>query len=246
MSVATRWVVLKSFVRYPEIKHMSIQRLSKSDTAKRILIVDDHPLVRRGLTELIAEEAGLRVCGDAEGTAEALALVKETHPDLVVVDLSLKSGHGLQLLEQIRAYDDRIKLLVSSMHDESVYAERALRAGASGYVNKQEAPTTVISAIREVLAGNVYLSSQMTNRMLQRVIDPNGKPSGDIVDGLSNRELEVFEMIGHGMSTSEIAERLHLSVKTIETYRENIKAKLDLRNASELTRRAVRWIIESE
>ena len=225
---------------------MSQQRLSSKRADAQILIVDDHPLVRRGLAELITEEPGLAVCGDAATAAEAFDKVQAASPDLVVVDLSLKSGHGLQLLEQIRDHDDRIKLLVSSMHDESVYAARALRAGASGYVNKQEAPNTVIEAIHKVLAGDVYLSSRMTNQMLQRAIDPNLAETETEIDDLSNRELEVFEMIGQGLRTREIADGLALSVKTIESHREKIKTKLNLKNASELAQRAVRWVLQNE
>jgi len=209
----------------------------------RVLIVDDHPIVRRGLRELIADEPDLDVCGEAEDVDGALQLVDAARPDIVVVDLSLKSGHGLELIQQIKSRDDRIKMLVSSMHDESLFAERALRAGASGFISKQEAPDKIIEAVRQVLDGGVYLSSRMSNRLLSRVSGGQSLDE-DPIGGLSDRELEVFEMIGQGLSTKEIAGRLSLSQKTIETHREKIKAKLNLKHGSELGRRAVQWVLE--
>jgi DNA-binding NarL/FixJ family response regulator len=209
----------------------------------KVLIVDDHPLVRRGMTQLINDEPDLQVCGDAEDAATAMAQVESKRPDLVVVDISLKAGHGIELIKEIKTFDERIKMLVSSMHDEALYAERALRAGASGYINKQETPENVVAAIRVVLDGRVYLSPRMTHHMLHRVVDP-GTSEQLPVDALSDRELEVFEMIGHGKTTRGIADSLDLSVKTVETYRENIKNKFNLKNSSELTCYAVRWVVE--
>jgi DNA-binding NarL/FixJ family response regulator len=209
----------------------------------RILIVDDHPLVRRGLRDLIAAEPDLEVCGEADDPPEALRQIASAAPDLAVVDLSLKSGHGIDLVKEIRARGAGTRILVSSMHDESLFAERCLRAGAMGYINKQEPPEKVIAAIRQVLRGELYLSTRMTTRILKHV---GGVETfnDDPVNSLSDRELEVFEMIGHGQSTKQISRRLELSQKTIETYRENIKKKLNLANSSELSSRATQWIIE--
>jgi DNA-binding NarL/FixJ family response regulator len=218
----------------------------KASTEKRrarILIVDDHPIVRRGLTQLIGSEPDLEVCAEAADAPDAMQKVAETHPDLVIVDISLQSGNGIELIKQIKAYDARVKMLVSSMHEESLYAERSLRAGAMGYVNKEAAPESLIEAIRQVLKGGVYLSGGMTARLLRRVVTGEDVQRYS-VENLSDRELEVFELIGAGLATRQIAAKLHLSIKTIETHRENIKAKLALANSSELARRAVQWVLE--
>jgi DNA-binding NarL/FixJ family response regulator len=211
-------------------------------TKARILIVDDHALVRRGLAGLIEDEGDLIVCGEAGSAAEALTALA-TRPDLIIVDLSLQTGHGLDLIRQLKARDEELRILVLSMHDESLFAERVLRAGALGYVSKQEAPGQVISAIRQVLDDKVYLSQAMTERLLRRA---SGREADAVLPGdtLSDRELTVFQMIGEGLPTREIATRLHLSVKTIETYRENIKAKLGLKNSAELSRHAAQWVLE--
>jgi len=210
----------------------------------RVLLVDDHPIVRRGLAELIAEEPDLTVCGEAADTAEALEKVEATRPHVVVIDISLKSGHGIDLIERIHARDDGIRMVVSSVHEESLFAERALRAGAMGYVNKQEASEKVIEAIRQVLRGEVFLSTNMANRLLHTVVGGEALDE-DPIKTLSNRELEVFEMIGQGLTTKQIAERLHLSPKTIETHREKIKTKLNLANSTELSHRAIQWVLEN-
>jgi DNA-binding NarL/FixJ family response regulator len=210
----------------------------------RILVVDDHPLVRRGLRELVADEPDLEVCGEADDVAQALRQVATTHPDIVIVDLTLKSGHGLDLVQEIRALDKQIKVLVSSMHDESLFAERALRAGATGYISKQEPPEKLIDAIRQVLRGEICLSSRMSNRLLHRLT--TGEPlEQNPIASLSDRELEVFEMIGQGISTKQIARKLDLSYKTIETHRQKIKSKLNLKNSTELSRHATQWVLES-
>jgi DNA-binding NarL/FixJ family response regulator len=210
----------------------------------RILIVDDHPIVRQGLSALIAHEPDLEVCGGAEDVEEALRLVEQTRPDLVVIDVSLKNSHGIDLITEIKARDERIKMLVWSMFDEKLFAERSLRAGAMGYVNKQESIDQVVDAIRQVLRGEVYLSSQMTSRLLHRIAG-GAFLEQDPIQNLSDRELQVFEMIGRGMTTQQIARKLQLSPKTIETHREKIKTKLNLRNAAELGRHAVRWVLEN-
>jgi len=210
----------------------------------RVLIVDDHPIVREGIAAVINRERDFEVCGQAAGLAEAMRLHREAHPDIVVADVSLADGNGLELVKELVAQDPHAKVLVQSMHDESLYAERSLRAGARGYINKEEAPTQLMTAIRHVLQGRVYLSSRMTDRLLNRSvrgIDADRSP----IESLSDRELEVFEQIGRGMTTRRIAQNLYLSPKTIETYRENIKTKLSLRNATELTQHAVQWVLDN-
>ncbi|MCA9121725.1 MAG: response regulator transcription factor [Planctomycetaceae bacterium] len=211
----------------------------------RVLIVDDHALVRLGLTQLIAHENDLQVCGDAGNANEALQKIKLLQPHLVVLDISLQQGNGIELTKTLKIQFPDIKVLISSMHDETLFAERALRAGAVGYINKQEAADKVIDAIRQVMDGQVYLSVEMTSHLLHRL----GNHREDLlqrptVELLSDRECEVFELIGHGIPTREIAKRLHLSVKTIETHREHIKEKLGLTNGAELTRHAVQWVLE--
>ncbi|MCP4430078.1 MAG: response regulator transcription factor [Gammaproteobacteria bacterium] len=208
----------------------------------RILIVDDHPLVRTGFAQLIGDTHDLEVCGEAGSMSDGLELAISLKPDLAIIDLSLAGGSGLDLIEHIRARDPDILMLVASMHDEELYAERVLAAGARGYVNKQEAQDKIIQAIRRVLNGKVYLSDRMTERMISGIVD--GKSEKRDIDTLSNRELQVFELIGQGIPTGKMAEHLNLSVKTIETYQAHIKKKLGLSSAHELTYRAVRWVIE--
>jgi DNA-binding NarL/FixJ family response regulator len=215
-----------------------------SHRVHRVLIVDDHPIVRAGLATVINAEPDLEVCGQAGGMAQAMRLYQQERPDLVVADISLEDGNGLELVRELVAQDGSIKVLVQSMHDESLYAERALRAGARGYINKEEALTQIVSAIRLILRGRVYLSSRMTDRLLHRSVrgfEPDRSP----IESLSDRELEVFEQIGRGVTTRRIAQNLYLSPKTIETYRENIKTKLNLKNATELTQHAVQWVLEN-
>ncbi len=211
----------------------------------KILIVDDHPIVRRGLAGLIADQPDLRVCGEAADASEALQQAETGAPDLAIVDISLKNSSGIELVKQFKArYDDRIKILVSSMHDELLFAERALRAGAMGYINKEEATDKVIEAIRRVLRGEIYLSLRMTDRLLHRAIGGDAKPEGSPLDHLSDRELEIFDLIGHALTTRQIARKLHLSPKTVQTHRENLKIKLNLKNSAELIRHALQRILE--
>ncbi len=207
-----------------------------------ILIVDDHPLVRAGFAQLIGDTYDLEVCGEAGTMSEALELTANLKPDLAIIDLSLADGSGLDLIEHLKAKDEGTRMLVASMHDETLYAERVLAAGARGYVNKQEAPDKIVLAIRQVLDGKVYLSERMTERLISHMV--NGKPEKRDLDSLSNRELQVFEMIGEGVSTGKMAEHLNLSIKTIETHQSRIKKKLGLTSAHELTHRAIRWVLE--
>lgn len=211
---------------------------------KRILIVDDHPLVRKGFTQLIEDEPGLEICGEAADESESLQQVMATSPDLVIIDLSLAGGSGLNLIERIKAHHGNICMLVVSMHDEALFAERVLTAGALGYLNKQEAPGNIINAIHRVLDGKVYLSDELKERLLDSPAGSVKGPGQPPLQQLSNRELEVFELIGRGMMTGKIAEHLNLSIKTIETHRENIKIKLHLASGQELTRRAIYWLME--
>lgn len=208
----------------------------------RILIVDDHPLVRLGFAQLLSDEEDLVVCGEAESAAEGLRLVGELAPDLVVIDLSLKGTSGLELIKQVRSRRPDLPMLVCSMHDESLFAERALRAGAQGYIGKREAPEDLVTAARAVLAGERYLSPRFAARLEAAGLGPR-EDLPEPMAVLSDRELEVFELIGRGHGTREIAERLGLAVKTVETYRENIKEKLLIESAPELARRAVTWVL---
>ncbi len=224
---------------------MSATILKTKTTPIRILIVDDHALVRLGLAQLISDEPDMEVCGDVSDADEALAKVKELQPHLVILDISLQRGNGIELTKCLKARHPNVKVLISSMHDESLFAERALRAGALGYINKQEATDKVVGAIRQVLDGQIYLSPEMTNHLLHRL----GSQRDELLErpslaSLSDREWEVFELIGRGLSTRQIAKQLHLSIKTIETHREHIKEKLALTNGAELTRHAVQWVLE--
>jgi len=219
-------------------------RASAAGKPVKILIVDDHPMVREGLAVRISKHRDMQVCGEAADVADAVKLVRETQPDLIIVDISLKDSSGLELIKQVKAQNNEVKMLVSSMHDEQLYAERALRAGAMGYINKQAMPESVIDAIRQVMAGKIYVSSQIADRLLSRSLgrrpwDAGGSPE----EVLSDRELEVFGLIGRGLSTREIAGKLGRSVHTIESHRENIKQKLKIARGVELNHRAVQWVL---
>jgi DNA-binding NarL/FixJ family response regulator len=212
-----------------------------SSKAKRIVIVDDHPLFRKGLEQLIdSTDDGLRICGEASNAAEALTVIRQLKPDLAIVDLSLPGANGIELIKNIRAEFPKLPILVLSMHDESLYALRALRAGAHGYVMKQEALEKVIGAIRGVFAGRPYLSPDMSAKLITSFA--SGKGESSLTDKLSDRELEILELIGKGRDVREIAKLLHLSPKTVETHRAHIKEKLNLANARQVARYAVQWI----
>jgi DNA-binding NarL/FixJ family response regulator len=209
-----------------------------------IFIVDDHPLVRSGFQQLIAGEPDLSICCEAGTLSEALDTIKRHQPDVAIVDISLPDGNGLELVKRLRIHSPSTRILVISMHEEELFAERALRLGVRGYINKQEAAEQVVEAIREILKGKIYLSQRMTEQLLNRVSTGGGSLDRSPVRNLSDRELEVFDLIGRGFSTGEIADKLHLSVKTIETYRANIKKKLHLKSAAELSRSAIQWSLE--
>lgn len=210
----------------------------------KVLLVDDHPVLVEGLSLIINSEDDLEVCGRAEDAGRALELAGTLKPDLVIVDISLKNSDGIQLLKNLRARQPELLTLVLSLHDEALYAERALRAGASGYVMKQSSLTTVLTAIRKVLDGGIYVSERISNRMLAWT--SGAKPAQGVspMDRLSDREREVFRKIGQGLGTKEIAEQLSLSYKTVETYRAHIKMKLQIANAAEMIRTATLWVRE--
>jgi DNA-binding NarL/FixJ family response regulator len=211
-------------------------------TAKRILLVDDHAVVRYGITQLIHRERDLVVCGEEEDAGKALAAIERLKPDLVIADISLKESSGLELMRNIKAQYSRLPVLVVSTHDENIYAEIAFRAGALGYLMKGDALERIIPAIRRVLSGNIYVSDALGARMLEQQSRGKTTLQDSPVQGLSDRELEVFQLIGRWKKTSEIAAELHLSIKTIEYYREQIKQKLNLKDASELTHYATSWV----
>jgi DNA-binding NarL/FixJ family response regulator len=210
-----------------------------------ILLVEDHPAMRDGLAAQIRIEPDLAVCGEAEDALEGLRLVQQLDPDLVIVDISLKSGHGIDLVRRIHEADPKRKMLVNSMYDEALYAERALQAGAMGYLSKQAARGTLVPAIRTLLSGKTYLSPEMTQKILTSRVGNRVQVGRCPIDSLSNRELEVLTLIGQGKTTGAIAKQLHLSVHTIDTYREKLKIKLHLSNSAELNRFAAQWVLES-
>ncbi len=209
----------------------------------RIFIVDDHPIVREGLSLMMNREPDLMVCGEAEEAGSALQAIPTAKPDFLIVDISLSGPDGLDLLKSIRARYPSLPVLILSMHDESIYAERALRAGANGYIMKQEATERVLVAVRQILTQKVYVSDRVANRMLQQYIRGSVSETQSPIAELSDRELEVFRLIGEGHSTRMIAEELHLSVKTVESYQAHIKEKLSLKNGRELVQRAIQWTI---
>jgi len=210
--------------------------------AKRIVIVDDHPLFRKGLEQLIHSEDGFAVCGEANNAPEAMDVIRKLNPDLAIVDLSLPGANGIELIKNIRAEFSKLPILVLSMHDESLYALRALRAGAEGYVMKHEAMTNVIQAIREVFNGRPYLSPAMAAQVITKFAHRQAEGEADAVERLSDRELEILELIGKGNDVRQIAKALHLSPKTVETHRSHIKDKLDLKNSREVARFALHWL----
>jgi DNA-binding NarL/FixJ family response regulator len=218
---------------------MAARTPSGSSSKARIVLVEDHPILRHGIRVLIDDEPDLSVCGEAEDPAQAMVALATLEPDLVILDIRLKDTNGLDLIKEVRTKHPRLPILVLSMYKESLYAERALRAGARGYIMKQEATEKIMTAIRRVLAGEVYLSERTALQMAQKLVGGEHRSGEPSLEGLSDREFEVFTMIGQGMGPTEMAEKLGISVKTIETHREHIKEKLGLRTAAELVRCAV-------
>jgi len=220
-----------------------MNQINPGTKKSRVLVVDDHPVVRHGLALMINREPDLVVCGEAEDAVTAMQSIGTCKPDILVVDISLTGPDGLDLVKDVRTRYPYLPVLILSMHDESIYAERALRAGAQGYIMKQEATEKVIVALRRILSQEIYVSERIANRMLQRYIGgPAAERPSSIAD-LTDRELEVFRLIGEGHSTRQIAEELHISVKTVESYQAHIKEKLSLRNARELVQHAIQWSI---
>jgi len=207
---------------------------------RRIFIVDDHPLVREGLTNLINGQSGLIVCGEAEDSASAVAGIAKARPDVALIDISLKNESGLELVKNLDHQFPLVALIVLSMHDEALYAERALRAGARGYVMKRETSRSVLASIRRVVEGGVYISERVVNSMARR-LSPSPKTAEAPVERLSDRELEIFRLLGQGRTTSEIAEDLHLSLKTVQAYCARAKEKFGVSSLGELLRAAIRW-----
>jgi DNA-binding NarL/FixJ family response regulator len=220
-----------------------LNKNAPNPTKRRIFLVDDHPVTREGLGRLINHETDLEVCGEAGTAARAMPQIEALKPDLVIVDISLATGKsGLELIKDLVAFRTGLRILALSTHDEMLYAERALRAGAKGYVMKHEPTEHIMQAIRKILADEVYLSKAMNNRMLRRLTEPQVAPLASEIERLSDRELEIFRLLGQGRGTRQIAAELHVSMSTVETYRSHIKAKLRLANASELIRHAVEWV----
>lgn len=221
---------------------MSIPTLACA-VKRRVLVVDDHPIVREGMALLINREPDLAVCADAEESNAALEAIDSLRPDLAIVNISLPGRDGLELLKMIRAKDPQMPVLILSMHGETTYAERALRAGANGYIMKQEATDKVLVAIRRILNREIYVSEEIANRMLRHFVGAHESDGRSPLDGLSDRELEVFRRMGEGQSTRQIAEELHLSVKTIETHQARLKEKLSLRTSRELVQYAIESVL---
>ena len=221
-----------------------VTRGSAAGAAKRtrIMVVDDHPVMREGVKRVIEEADDLIVCAQAGSVQGALELVERTQPDMIIVDIALGGQNGLELIKDVKVRHPKLPMLVHSMHEEQVYAQRSLRAGARGYLMKQEPTPKLLEAVRQVLGGEIYLSESMTRQMLQRMAGSGSGKSVSPVESLSDRELEVFELLGQGQKTKEIAEQLHLSVKTVQTYCEHLKEKLLLRDGTGLVRFAVQWV----
>ncbi|HRE81823.1 MAG TPA: response regulator transcription factor [Opitutaceae bacterium] len=208
----------------------------------RIFIVDDHPITRQGVTVLINQEADMAICGEADSAPLAMDLIPKASPDLAIIDITLKTTSGIELMKNIKALLPEMPVLIMSMHDESLYAERALRAGAKGYIMKHEASEKILTAIRRVLSGELYLSDKMKEKMLHRLVKSRKEEVVFSIDTLSDREMEVFQLIGNGYSTRQIAGKLNLSVKTIDSYREHLKLKLRLEKGADLVRHAIQWV----
>jgi DNA-binding NarL/FixJ family response regulator len=224
---------------------MTRKNTEECSVKAKVLIVDDHPVVREGLAMHLAGQPDLEVCGEAEDLPGALTALAAARPDVAIIDISLKNSNGIELIRRIRDRDDAVRILVWSMYPENLYAERALRAGAQGYLTKSQATQHVLDAVRTVLQGRVYVSGVITEQLLKRVV--GRKPEErSAIDSLSDRELEAFQLIGEGMTTESIAEKMHVSPKTVETFRARIKEKLGISNLTELIQRAAQWVVESK
>ncbi len=210
---------------------------------QRVLIVDDHPIVRQGLSQLIDQEDDLKVCGEAADVREARAALQQTRPNVVILDLSLPASNGLDLIKDIRSDYGQLPILVFSMHDEDIYADRLLGAGANGYIMKRATTDQLLMAIRRVLAGGFYVSEHLGTNMIERSVAGGRKQTGDLIEELSNREFEVLNLFGRGRSTRQVAESLNLSVKTVDSHRQRIKKKLGLQTSTQLTQFAIHHLL---
>jgi DNA-binding NarL/FixJ family response regulator len=213
---------------------------------KRVVIVDDHPLVRERLSQIFNGELDMEVCGEAENAKTAMETILREKPDLVVVDITLKDSSGLDLIKNVKQQSEKLPILVLSMHEEALYAERVLRAGANGYITKHQQPAEVLAAVRRVLDGEIYVSEKMASAFIRSLSTPGVKSATLTVDRLTDRELEVLDLIGRGRTTREIAGKLGLGIATIDTYRARIKEKMNFNNASELLHFAIRWVQDRE
>jgi DNA-binding NarL/FixJ family response regulator len=220
------------------------QKIASQKTVK-VVLVEDHLMFREWLGQMLAREPGFAVCGEADNIQQGLKVIQQTSPDIAIVDITLRGSSGLELIKDMKAHELHVPVLVLSMHDETLYAERVLRAGAKGYISKSEASSTLTDAIRQVLAGKIYLGDKMTALMLERITNPKAMGAPSRMSLLADRELEVFQLIGKGYNGREIAQQLHLGETTIDTYRARIKEKLQLRNAAELYSRAAQWVQEN-
>lgn len=229
---------MKNNVAAPSATPTSSEGIAKS----RVFLVDDHPITRQGLTALINRETNLVVCGEADSAPVAIDQIQKLAPDIALVDVTLKTTSGIELMKNLKALMPDMPVLMMSMHDESLFAERALRAGAKGYIMKLETGTAILAAIRRTLSGDLYLSEKMKERMLHRLVKAGTTEVVYSIDSLSDREMEVFQLIGNGYGTRQIAARLNLSVKTIDSYREHLKLKLRLDRGTELVRHAIQWV----
>jgi DNA-binding NarL/FixJ family response regulator len=217
-------------------------KAARGNSKKKILIVDDHPMMRQGLAQLIENESDLAVAGEANDANEALEMVLRTPPDLVLADITLPGKNGLELIKDVQAAHPGLPILIISMHDEALYAERVLRAGGRGYIMKQEGGKRIMQAIRQVLSGQIFVTEKMSAQILEIFSGQRGAKAASPIETLTDREFEVFQLIGKGCETKEISDQLHVSTKTIDVHRANIKAKLSLKSMAELIRYAVRWV----
>jgi DNA-binding NarL/FixJ family response regulator len=211
----------------------------------KVILVEDHPMFREQLAQLINRDLGMTVCGEADNVKDAMVLIDEHEPDVAIVDLTLRQSNGLEMLKDLKAQNSKVRVLVLSMHDEEIYAERVLRAGARGYITKNEASFEVIKAIRKVMEGDVYVSKNVTSRILERMSAKGSTGQATGIESLADRELEVFQLLGRGKNSRQIAEILNLGESTVETYRSRIKEKLQLRSSTELYLRAGQWVREN-
>jgi DNA-binding NarL/FixJ family response regulator len=220
--------------------------MAKKNETIQVMIIDDHPVVRMGMKKIIEMEKDMRVCGEAADANKAINLIvkMKKKPDIVIVDISLEGEiSGIDLIKAIKSRYSNIKTIVLSMYDETMYAERAIRAGARGYVPKKEASATIVNALRTIMKGEIYLSDSISRTIIGKLLHGSSDVIGTSVDALTNREIQVFELIGNGYGTSEIAKKLNLSINTIESHKRNIKEKLGLRNGAELTKTAIQWVL---